>query len=577
MAQADHRTRRLTVLAQDPGLRSGGKVLTTRLEVPAERLEPGPKGHRLHVIDYDASTDTLYKPRATDLEEDPYRDVDDPEQLLGDPHFHAQNAYAIVMSLLALFEAALGRHLQWAFDSGGHHLKIAPHAFADANAFYSRRDEGLLFGYFPGRSGRTVFTCLSHDIVAHETTHALLDGLRVDYMRPSSSDQAAFHEGFSDVVGLLSVLRQEAILRHVLGLAAPGGETILSILLKPEVLRNSMLMGLAEEMGKEMEGDVAALHGDALRRSVRLEASADLLQQPAFEPAHRRGEILVAAVMNAFLEVWVRRLDALGGVTPGGAGRGGDAVRVLDLERVVEEGAAAAEHLVTIAIRALDYTPPVDLDFGDYLSAVLTADQQLIPDDKYDYRGVLRRSFASYGILPSSCPGGEGYWCPPEKEVSYRRSHFAELQRDPDEVFRFLWENREPLELDRDAFTRVRSVRPVRRVGPDGFIQHETVAGYLQTLVVRATDLGRLDIRRPDGMPDAMEIHLYGGGTLIFDEFGRLKFHVGSGVRSRRQSERLDSLWRSGAFDPTWGQERRFERLHRDRGLPDAHDLGERW
>ena len=91
-----------------------------------------------------------------------------------------------------------------------------PHAFLDANAFYSRDSEALLFGYFPGRDGNTIFSCLSHDVVAHETTHALVDGLRSCYQDPSSADQAAFHEGISDVVALLSVFALDDVVRAVL-------------------------------------------------------------------------------------------------------------------------------------------------------------------------------------------------------------------------------------------------------------------------------------------------------------------------------------------------------------------------
>jgi hypothetical protein len=54
-----------------------------------------------------------------------------------------------------------------------------------ANAFYSRVLRALLFGYFQSDidsalnlPGQTVFTCLSHDIIAHETTHALVDSQR---------------------------------------------------------------------------------------------------------------------------------------------------------------------------------------------------------------------------------------------------------------------------------------------------------------------------------------------------------------------------------------------------------------
>ena len=46
-----------------------------------------------------------------------------------------------------------------------------PHALRAANTYYSPAKKALLFGYFSGPSGM-VFSCLSHDIVAHETTHS---------------------------------------------------------------------------------------------------------------------------------------------------------------------------------------------------------------------------------------------------------------------------------------------------------------------------------------------------------------------------------------------------------------------
>ena len=54
--------RTLTAIAQDPSVRIGGKILVTELTLPAEELLPGPCGYRVNVIDYDSSTDTLYKP-----------------------------------------------------------------------------------------------------------------------------------------------------------------------------------------------------------------------------------------------------------------------------------------------------------------------------------------------------------------------------------------------------------------------------------------------------------------------------------------------------------------------------------
>ena len=214
------RTRRVTVIAQDPSVRRGRRIVTGEVAIPREDLREGPWGHRVQVVDYDASLDRYRIPKPIAAQDDPFKGKD-PDRLIADPEFHAWNCYAIVMSTLARFEFALGRRVAWSF--GGHQIKVAPHAFADANAFYSRQDESILFGYFQGRKD-TVFTCLSHDVISHETTHALLDGLRERYMDPSSPDQAAFHEGFADVVALLSVFAMPGVVERIVDLSETGTE-----------------------------------------------------------------------------------------------------------------------------------------------------------------------------------------------------------------------------------------------------------------------------------------------------------------------------------------------------------------
>src|SRR4051794_24329729 len=103
------RTRRLTVIAQDPSVRVDGKILTSELEIPAEDISPGPRGYRVNVIDYDTSTGTLYMPREYDelndgVYPDPFKQSPaekNNDALLNDPQFHCQNVYAIIMRTLA--------------------------------------------------------------------------------------------------------------------------------------------------------------------------------------------------------------------------------------------------------------------------------------------------------------------------------------------------------------------------------------------------------------------------------------------------------------------------------------------
>lgn len=565
-------TRKLTILAQDPSVQVNGRILRAQVEVPAEELAPGPWGYRVHVVDFDSSSGTLYRPikypplkNTPDGDGDPFKSATD-AQLLSNPNFHAQNAYAIVMRILARFEFALGRRVSWGFY--GHQIKVAPHAFADANAFYSEDDQALMFGYFPGER-RMVFCCLSHDIVAHETAHALLDGLRQRYTDPSSPEQGAFHEGFSDVVALLSVFALPGIVETIIDLHSPDRKAnqIARKNLTIDSLRESFLLGLAKEMGRELP----ELRGDVLRRSVKLKPSRTYINEQEFLEPHRRGEIFVAAVMNAFLTVWSKRLESLGQVAPGQLDRG----------RVVEEGAGIADYLLTMVIRALDYSPPVDLQFCDFLSAVLSSDKEINPSDsRYRFRDTLRESFISYGIDPASTgtEADPGIWCPPISTLNFHAVHFESMQRDRDEVFRFIWENRKSLDLYENAYTRVLSVRPCLRIGPDGFALRETVAEYMQILNLQAFELKRLQIGVPADMPKDEEITLYGGGTLIFDEYGRLKYHVSNRINNReRQTRRLDYLWQFGYFrDPS--NFRNFANLHRQkRSTLKSNPVPEEW
>lgn len=557
------RTRRLTIIAHDPGLRGkNGKIVKSEVEIPAEDLAPGPRGYRVHVIDYDTSTNTLYIPheypvaRQNGTYEDPFQEaarLNQDEELLSNPHFHEQNVYAIIMRTLSRFEFALGRRVSWGFE--GHQIHVAPHAFADANAFYSETDRALLFGYFippsaNGKKSNVVFTCLSHDIIAHETAHALLDGLRGRYTMPSSPEQMGFHEGFADIVALLSIFSLKEVVeisfelmqKHQGIVKDPNNPNLINKeLFETDSLKRSILFGLAEEFGEKLSGK----RTDALRRSVMLEALKEgedpYLKQTKYQEAHNCGEILVAAVMNAFLKVWRKRLEKY---FPNG--------KAIDLDRniVIEEGSHAAETLLTMVIRGIDYTPPTDIKFGDFLSAILTSDAETVPDDsRYGYRWILRESFRDYGIRPSALRKEDGTWDGASKDFRYDRTHFDSLLRDRDEIFRFIWDNRKLLEVDEKAYTQVESIRPCLRIGPDGFAVRETIAEYVEMVTLQVGELESFSISPPDGMPDYYEVTLYGGGTLIFDEYGKLKYQIRRRVLSpEKQTEKLKHLWQHGYF-----------------------------
>ena len=103
-----------------------------------------------------------------------------------------------------------------------------------------------------------MFNCLSHDVVAHETTHALLDGLHPRYKEPTGPDMLAFHEAFADIVALFQHFTIPTVL--LAAIRDAGGHAGLS----------EKLADLAVQFG-----DAIGTHGGALRSAIRSKPKAD--------------------------------------------------------------------------------------------------------------------------------------------------------------------------------------------------------------------------------------------------------------------------------------------------------------
>src|SRR5262249_11492579 len=68
--------------------------------------------------------------------------------------------------------------------------------------------------------------------------------------------------------------------------------------------------------------------------------------------------------------------------------------------RLTIETCKAARHILQMCIRALDYCPPVDITFGEYLRAIITADVDGVSNDRYGYRVAVMEACRKYAILP---------------------------------------------------------------------------------------------------------------------------------------------------------------------------------
>ena len=401
--------RRLRGYAFDP-------ELSTRLEtapinevvflVPWEQnLKPGPSGEYVEVVDHDPASGCFYAP--VNLNHSFLLAADGLPPSEGNPQFHQQMVYAVAMRTIFNFERALGRKAMWSPRMHGkddsayvQKLRIYPHALRESNAYYHPEKKALLFGYFPATEadpgqvypGGMVFTCLSHDIVAHETTHALLDGMHRSFIQPSNEDMLAFHEAFADIVSLFQHFSMPEVLRHQIG--ASRGD-----------LRARNLLGdLAQQFGMAsgMRGALRSAIGEVdpdtgQWRPLKPDPSA---YQRETEP-HTRGALLVAAVFDAFLSIYEGRIKDLVRIATSGTGiLPGGAIHPDLVGRLSDEAAKVSQHVLTMCVRALDYCPPVDLTFGDYLRALVTADFDLVPDDSYGYRVAFVEAFRRRGLYP---------------------------------------------------------------------------------------------------------------------------------------------------------------------------------
>lgn len=531
-------------------------------KVPWEPLTAGPIGEYLEVIDVDPGSGCFYEP--VDLQDRAILAQDGLAPSEGTPQFHQQMAYAVASLTIRHFELALGRRCLWrpgpppdGADPKNdsvfvRRLRVYPHALRERNAYYSPVKIALLFGYFtatedePGDHvpGGLVFTCLSHDIVAHETTHALVDGMHRRFLTPSNADVRAFHEAFADIVALFQHFTFADIVRHQI--ASTRGQLR---------THENLLGQLAGQFGRTT-GQSGALR-DAIGT---IDPETGQWKPHDLDPSeyadttepHARGAILVAAVFDAFLKIYENRTEDLLRLATRGTGLLDAGAIPIDLVgRLAEEASRSAQHVLTMCIRALDYCPPTDITFGEFLRAIITADRDAVKDDDLRYRVAFVEAFRRRGIYPpglKTLSEDSLLWRTPdsdERQPSRRlQDGFARLreramtflfaetgdQKQPprETIFHLQREMRQELHawlkdlfathaegaddaaflgLDHKHDFEVHTARFALRPGPDGDIDAVFLMGVLQE---------RSILSDPD-QPDSPPMPFEGGATLVVD------------------------------------------------------------
>ena len=586
--------RPLRIYTLDPSVsdRVGG---VATVNVPYEKLEPGPVGS-LFAVNFQGAPEPL---TADAL------DLDEPHLLLSsgltpspsNGRFHLQMAYAVCSLTYAAFRRALGRDIAWASAvpaDGPLRLVVRPFGFKGKNAGYSREAGDLSFGYFTAGKKPAGFTlqnglictALSHDIIAHETTHALLDGLRSAFLDPTNVDVPAFHEGFSDLVALFLHFTYVDVVEQAVREA--GGNFTHGTLLT-DIARE---FGYARAKGGEAE---------ALRSGVDVKGLApfdsDVLPSKDGGPRvydsklepHELGSVLVSAVFEAFATIVRRKTDRLyriAGVDREALGR--ESLNDALVKAIAQEASDVAGQFLNICIRAIDYCPPADMELGEYLRALITADGDLERTDKWGFREALMRSFRRRQIFPDHVQfmtEDAVRWQPPSMDLKIRGLAFSQLKfvGDPGQpanakelirqarvLGRFVTNpkyaecfqlvstaEKPPRGVVQASPPLVQSIRVTRRAAPDGRILFDLVGEVTQSCTVsRGGEL----------------FDMNGGCTVVIDPEGNVRYSIYKRFSSEdRQARQLAAM--RGPLKAFWKKKgRRFElqdnvlrRLHASR------------
>lgn len=338
----------------------------------------GPVAPQVAVLDFDPVSHELqeslkFTPPAGDQNEGGYLDYQGKEywrDFVEKPEFIQASVFAAVMDTIAMYEEAdnLGRSITWAFEAP--QLLVVPRAGDLANAYYERESHSLQFFSFKpevkqtvvGPIPETIYTALSRDIIAHETAHALLDGIAPSLYDAFTPQSLALHESVADLSAVLMAFRSDKLREKIL-------EQTHGRIYVPTAYN-----AMATEFGTALQGAGGrkALRDLMNKRNLCPDdVSIDRYGEPnrvSRSNPHALSEVLSGALYAVMVEMHCREK------------------RKIAQQEGITESSASGKALVNsgrrfkrMILRALDYLPPGEVSFADYGRAIIAADQASYP------------------------------------------------------------------------------------------------------------------------------------------------------------------------------------------------------
>ncbi|GAA1810865.1 hypothetical protein [Actinomadura chokoriensis] len=285
----------------------------------------------------------------------------------GSPQFDCAHTFAVVRQTIAMYERHNGGNpipFAWNVTGNTDRITVFPHAGEGANAFYTRTGQALKFLFFtPQGQSDVLYTCRSLDIVAHETGHAVLDGLKPGWLSAGNPPQTGgLHEAFGDITAIF------------LALAEPDQAEALVALTKANLHDKSFLPELAEQFGKAL-GMPAGLRN----------ADNDLKLSQVGNEVHAISQVFTGAVYDVLADVFTFEMNRQR--------------RTKDPTIVLIETASALCKLVFDAIVASPATGARYVDVANKMLQVSAG-----RGDPAIYRTFIRNRFAVREITTAETP-----------------------------------------------------------------------------------------------------------------------------------------------------------------------------
>ncbi len=288
----------------------------------------------------------------------------------GTPQFDCAHTWAVVRETLTMYERLRGAKIPWAWNTAGNTdvLTVMPQAGVTPNAYYSRGQKALKFFYFtppptPSGPSPAVYTCRSLDIVSHEAGHAVLDGLKPQWIAGSSSPQTGgLHEAFGDASAIFVALSQLDQVESVVALS------------RGNLHSKNFIAAVAEQFGS------------AIGQSTGLRnADNDLKLSQVGNEVHAISQVFTGAIYDILADIylfeWVRQ-----------RGERGPAFILHEV----------AHRLARLLLQAIEAAPAVNATFADVANQMLAISSA--QNDPPIYRTFIRNRFIVREVFVSPTP-----------------------------------------------------------------------------------------------------------------------------------------------------------------------------